>query len=133
MNYKTTRRREAPRLLPTAPACCLLLHRVFERLRGAELRGARGVDVNRLAGARIPALACGARLRRENAEAGDRHFVAALEAGNDGVDDALDCALGVGLRRAEHSVYFIYDICFIHENLLASNPHGLYGVGMGKV
>ena len=56
---------------PEAPGfSALLLHRVLERLCGAELRGARGVDVNRLARAGITALARRARLGRKDSETG---------------------------------------------------------------
>ena len=53
--------------------------------------------MNRLTGAGIAALACRACLRREYTEAGNRYFVAGFEAVHDGVDDALNSALSVGL------------------------------------
>ncbi len=105
---------------------------VLERLCGAELRRAGRIDVNRLARAGIAALACRARLGRKDAEACDRYFVTAFQAGNNRIDHRLDGALGVGLRRAEDAVHLVYDICFIHEYLLAGNPRGLYGAGMGE-
>ena len=94
---------------------CPLLHCILERFCGAELRGARSIDVNRLAGARIAALACRTCLRGEDAEACDRYFVAGLEALNDRVDDRLNSALCIGLGGTKNSVHLVYDVCFVHD------------------
>lgn len=104
-----------------------LFHRVFESLGGAELRGPASLDVDGLTRARIAALARGAGLRREDAKPGDRDLVSALKARNDRVNHCLDCALGVSLRGTENAVHLVYDVCFVHENLLIDNPRGYNG------
>ncbi len=76
--------------------------------------------MNRLARAGIAALARRARLRREDAEAGDGDLVAALKAVDDRINDRLDGALGVGLRGAKNSVHLVYDVCFVHKYIIST-------------
>src|ERR1035437_8246315 len=106
----------------------LLLNCVLECLCGAELRGARGIDVNRLSCARIPTLACRACLRCEDAKTCYRYFVTALEARDDRIDNGLNCALSIGFRRTENTVNLVDNICFVHEYLLLDNPTTSLGV-----
>jgi replication-associated recombination protein RarA len=61
----------------------ILLNRVLERLRSAELRRASSSDLDGLASARVAAGASRASLCLEDAEACDGNFVAGLEAVND--------------------------------------------------
>src|SRR5436309_2985469 len=62
------------------------VHRGLESLAGREPRTPRRLDLHRLAGARVAALAGGALDDAEMSEAHDLHFAALLERRRDGVE-----------------------------------------------
>lgn len=93
-----------------------LFNRVLECLGRAELGCAGGGDADRLAGAGIASFACWACLSDEDAETGNRDFVALLERHGDRFDHALDRAFGIRLGGAEHILNLADDICFVHKD-----------------
>src|SRR3989442_15306338 len=91
-----------------------LVYGVLQRLSSAELRQARRLDVERLAGARVAAGASGALGGVEGAEAHQGHHLVLPQARLHRADEGVNCPLGGGLRNLRRLRDLLNQIGLVH-------------------
>src|SRR3954465_10515495 len=103
-------------LLPT-----LLVDRLLELFAGLEANALARLDVDRLAGGRVPALARRPLGNVEAAEARDLGGLAGLQGQGDGVEHRLESGRGLSLGETVHSVHNAIDEVSLASHALSSS------------
>src|SRR5690349_14798810 len=106
------------------------VYRVLKCLSSTELRGFRGLDLDRFAGFRIATGAGGAQAGVEGAETDQGYFLALAQARLHRVDERVDRALGGRFGNLGRLSDLLDQVGFVHD-LMCGDGAGLV-VGLGR-